>query len=157
MIHSARNEENQHSCEELSSKVIQQPKNIFQEGNKLEKAQSFTSFEEFVSWVSEEREGLLHSHLLYDVHLVSFAPPQITVRLSSKAPKDFPHQLQTLLKKKRNEVWTIAISEEIGHPSLHEKMKKIQEEKRKTILETSFVKTLMEAFPGTQLVEVKDR
>ncbi len=99
---------------------------------------------------------MLHAHLLYDAHLVHFAPPLLTLRLSEKAPQTLPQKLQDLLKKNRNEAWTIAISEEIGHPTLHEKTQKILDERRQAILQTPLVKMVMETFPGTTLIESKD-
>lgn len=98
----------------------------------------------------------MHGHLLYDVHLVAFTPPTLTLRLSKKAPKNLPQQLFDLLKMKTEQVWTIAISEEIGHPTLHEKAQQALEERRKVILEAPLVTALIEAFPGTTLVEFKD-
>jgi DNA polymerase-3 subunit gamma/tau len=106
--------------------------------------------------VGHQREGLLQGHLLYDVHLVSFTPPTLTLRLSTKAPKNLPQQLQDLLKIKKEQAWTIAISEEIGHLTLHEKAQQALEERRVTILQAPLIKTLMEEFPGATLVEFKD-
>ncbi len=117
---------------------------------------SFSTFEHLVDWVDHQREGILHAHLLYDVHLVSFSPPHLTFRLSQKAPQNLPQQLQSLLKKKTGETWMIAISDEIGHPTLHEKVESLQEERRNTILQTPLVKMLVEAFPGTTLVQIED-
>jgi DNA polymerase-3 subunit gamma/tau len=102
------------------------------------------------------KEGLLHAHLLYDVHFVDFKPFHLTIRLSQKAPKDLPLQLQNLLKKKRDEAWTIAISDEIGHSTLHEQEQKAREERREAILADPLVKSLMETFPETTLLEIKD-
>jgi DNA polymerase-3 subunit gamma/tau len=106
-----------------------------------------------VDWVSQQREGILHGHLFFDTHLVAFLPPILTLRLSNKAPKDLSHQLELLLKKKKNEAWTIAISDEIGQPTLYEKEKLIQEERKNAILQEPLVKMVLEAFPGTTLIE----
>lgn len=113
----------------------------------------FASFEEFVEWISQQREGILHGHLFFDTHLIAFAPPSLILRLSNKAPKDLPQQLERLLKKEKNEVWTIAISDEIGHPTLHEKEKKIQQDRQNAILQEPLVKMIGEAFPGTTLID----
>lgn len=117
----------------------------------------FSSFEDLVEWVSHEREGILHGHLFYDTHLVAFAPPLLTVRLSPKAPKNLGQQLEILLKKKKNETWTIAISEEIGHPTLHEKEETIREDRHNAILQEPLVKMIIEAFPGATLVDSHNR
>lgn len=114
---------------------------------------AFSSFEELVDWVSQQREGILHGHLFFDTHLIAFAPFSLTLRLSNKAPKDLPQQLELLLKKKKNEAWTIAISDEIGQPTLHEKEKKIQQDRQNVILQEPLVKMIVEAFPGTTLID----
>jgi hypothetical protein len=119
--------------------------------------QPFSSFEDLVAWVGHQREGILHAHLLYDVHLVAFSPFQLTLRLSQKAPRELPRQLEALLKKQRGEAWTIAISDEIGHLTLHEKSQKASEERQAEILKAPLVKILMDAFPGTELIHVEDR
>lgn len=117
----------------------------------------FSSFEDLVSWVSLQREGILHGHLFYDVHLVSFASPLVTLRLSNKAPKNLAQQLELLLKKKKNEMWTIAISDEIGHPTLHEKEEEAHRTRKNAILQEPLVKMMIEAFPGTTLIDSHDK
>jgi DNA polymerase-3 subunit gamma/tau len=106
--------------------------------------------------VGHEREGNLHAHLLYDAHLVTFAPPLLELRLSQNFPKELLQHFQTLLKKKTREDWTIAISDKIGQPTLHEQAQQVQEEHQNAIKETPVVKLLLEAFPGTTLVQMKD-
>lgn len=117
---------------------------------------SFSSFEELVDWVGHEREGNLHARLFYDVHLVTFSPPLLSLRLSQNFPKELLQHLQALLKKKTGEDWTIAISDKIGQPTLHEREQQVQEEQQNAIKETPVVKLLLEAFPGTTLVQMKD-
>ncbi|MDZ4322853.1 MAG: hypothetical protein U1A05_02050 [Alphaproteobacteria bacterium] len=117
---------------------------------------AFTSVVDLVEWVSQQREGMLQAHLLYDVHLVEFAPPCLKLRLTERAPKNLPKHLEDLLKKLRDEVWMIAISAEMGQPSLHEKEQQALEERRQRILQTPLVKTLIETFPGTTLTHIED-
>jgi len=109
-----------------------------------------------VDWVGCQREGMLEAHLLHDVHLVEFSPPHITFRLSEKAPKTLPKQIQDLLKTKLGDLWTIAISDEIGQPTLHEKAKQVLEDRRQLILEAPLVKAVMEAFPGATFIHKED-
>ena len=99
---------------------------------------------------------MLQSHLLYDVHLVEFAPPCLKLRLTERAPKNLSKQLEDLLKKVKGEDWTIAISGEIGQPTLHEKERQTLEERRQMILQLPLVKTLIETFPGTTLTHIED-
>lgn len=106
--------------------------------------------------MGQQREGILHGHLFFDTHLVVFSPPQLTLRLSKKVPKDLPQQIEGLLKKKKNEVWTIAISDEIGQPTLYEKEKKTQQDRKNAILQEPLVKMITEAFPGTTLMDTQN-
>ncbi len=119
--------------------------------------ESFSSFEELVDWVGQEREGLLQASLIYHAHLVDFSPPTLTLRLLPEAPKDLPRQLEVLLKKKRDEAWTIAISNEIGHPTLHEKEQQMLEDRKQALLRAPLVKLLMDNFPGTTIIHNEDR
>lgn len=47
----------------------------------------------------------------------------------------------------------IAISDEIGQPSLYEKEKRIHEDRQNAILQEPLVKMIIEAFPGTTLID----
>jgi len=67
-----------------------------------------------------------------------------------------PQKLEVLLKKKREEDWTIAISDEIGQLTLHEQAQSVLENRRNAILETPVVKLLTEAIPGTTLVHIEE-
>ena len=126
------------------------------ENDNIEIHTPLSSFKELVAWVGHQREGILQAHLLYDVYLVEFSPLRMTLRLSERAPKDLPRKLTVLLEKKRGESWTIAISDEIGQPTLHEARQKEIEERQSEILEAPLVKLLLEAFPGTTLVQIED-
>ena len=46
------------------------------------------SFRDVVALVAEQREAMLHAHLLHSVHLVRFAPPVIELRPEPEAPRD---------------------------------------------------------------------
>lgn len=110
-----------------------------------------------MDWVGGQREGILHASLIYHVHLVDFSPPTLALRLLPEAPKDLPRQLEVLLKKKRDEAWTIAISNEIGHPTLHEKEQQMLEDRKQALLRAPLVKLLMDNFPGTTIIHNEDR
>ena len=99
---------------------------------------------------------MLQAHLSYDVHLVDFGPSTLTLRLLEKAPKTLPKQLQDLLKTKLDALWTIAISDEIGHPTLHEKAQKALEDRRQLIMNAPLVQEVMGAFPGSTLIHIED-
>ncbi len=121
-----------------------------------EQHKAFADFEELVEWVGHQREGIMHGYLTHDVHLVAFESFQLTLKLLPKAPQNLPQQLQELLKKQRNEEWTIAISDEIGQPTLYEKAQSAREARRQRMLETPLVKQVMDTFPGTTLAKIEE-
>lgn len=133
------------------------PDSPLSKNNNIRNHQTLSSFEELVDWISQEREGILHANLIYHTHLIDFSPLTLTVRLLPEAPKDLPRQLEVLLKNKRGEAWTIAISDEIGHPTLHEKEQKLIEDRKQALLRAPLVKLLMDNFPGTTLIHNEDR
>ena len=105
-----------------------------------------------MEWVSDQRESILHAQLLQTVHLISFAPPVLTLRLAADAPPELPHQLSALLRNKTGAPWTVAISQEMGQTTLHEKAEEASEARRAVLLNAPVVKALMTAFPGSTLI-----
>ena len=67
-------------------------------------------FRDVVALVAEQREAMLHAHLVHSVHLVRFAPPVIELRPEPEAPRDLAARLAALLTEATGTRWTIALS-----------------------------------------------
>jgi DNA polymerase-3 subunit gamma/tau len=110
-----------------------------------------SSFEEMIKLVSESREPLLASHLAYDVHLVSYHPGKVVMRLSDRAPATMPQQLRQTLEKVTGQSWDIQLSKEDGQKTL---VQKDQDRKDKIVEEVKshpLVESIVDVFPGAKV------
>ena len=76
------------------------------------------SFAEVVALFERRREALLRSHLVSNVHLVSFEPGRIEFRPAEGAPRDLANRLGQLLGEWTGMRWVVAVSQAAGAPTL---------------------------------------
>lgn len=114
----------------------------------IAKQQSPTSFEEVLSIVATSREPLLYSYLMQDVHLVSFEPYQINLRLNNRAPKNLPKELEALLLRTTGDVWQVVPCEAEGQATLIDQHKSKQQQLEAASLNHPVVQEIIAAFPG---------
>lgn len=107
-----------------------------------------TAFEEVLSIVATAREPLLYSYLMQDVHLVSFAPYRIELRLNDRAPKTLAQELQALLLRTTGEDWQISLSSAAGQATIADQNSQKQEELKAKSLNHPLVQEILTAFPG---------
>ena len=88
-----------------------------------------SNYEEVLSLVASAREPILYAHLIQDVHLVSFSPLRIELRLNHRAPKNLLRELEDFLWRTTNDKWQVVLSNAEGNPTIIEQ-NKVQEEKR---------------------------
>ncbi len=119
-------------------------------------APRMSSFRDVAAFVESQREALLHSHLLHNVHVVRFAPPVIEWRQVAAAPRDLPSRLAALLQAATNTRWTIAVSAAPGEPTLAEQGMAADAARRNVVADHPLVRAIMEAFPGARLESVVD-
>ncbi len=114
------------------------------------------SFRDVAMLLAEQREALLHAHLLHSVHLVRFAPPVIEIRPQPAAPRDFAPRLAALLHEATGERWTIALSSAAGEPTLAEQGNAADLGRRAAAADHPLVRAILEAFPGARIETVHD-
>ena len=112
------------------------------------------SFAAVVDLAREEREAILYGHLVADVHLVRFAPPQIEIRLGDGASGDLVRRLREFLGRQTGQPWLVTISHEPGEPTLLEQRRRIEAERRRAAAADPLVKAVLAAFPGARLGEI---
>jgi DNA polymerase III subunit gamma/tau len=115
-----------------------------------------TTFREAVALVAEQREALLHAHLLHSVHLVRFAPPVIELRPEPAAPRDLAARFGALLSEATGVRWTIALSTEAGEATLAEQGNAADRARRTEAADHPLVRAILEAFPGAKIDAVHD-
>jgi DNA polymerase III subunit gamma/tau len=121
-----------------------------------EPARRVASFREAVALVAEQREALLHAHLLHSVHLVRFAPPVIELRPEPAAPRDLAARFGALLSEATGVRWTIALSTEAGEATLAEQGNAADRARRTEVADHPLVRAILEAFPGAKIDGVHD-
>jgi DNA polymerase-3 subunit gamma/tau len=114
------------------------------------------SFRDVVALAASERQATLHAHLLHSVHLVRFAPPVIELRPEHDAPRDLAAKLAAMLGTVTGVRWTIALSTEIGDPTVAEQATAAEAARRSAAIEHPLVRAILEAFPGARLEAVRE-
>jgi DNA polymerase-3 subunit gamma/tau len=116
---------------------------------------SIESFAAVVDLAREEREAILYGHLIADVHLVRFAPPQIEIRMGEGASADLVRRLREFLGRQTGQPWLVTVSHEPGEPTLLDQRRRLEAERRLEVAADPLVKAVLAAFPGARLGEVR--
>jgi DNA polymerase III subunit gamma/tau len=114
------------------------------------------SFRDVTALVAEQREAMLHAHLIHSVHVVRFAPPVIELRPQPEAPKDLASRLGALLTEATGTRWTIALSTAEGEPTVAEQGTAADVARRTAAADHPLVRAIMDAFPGARIDTVHD-
>jgi DNA polymerase-3 subunit gamma/tau len=114
------------------------------------------SFRDVTALVAEQREAMLHAHLIHSTHLVRFAPPVIELRPKPEAPRDLASRLGTLLTEVTGTRWTIALSTAEGEPTVAEQGSAADTARRTAAADHPLVRAIMDAWPGARIDTVHD-
>ncbi len=121
-----------------------------------EPTRGITSFLDAVALVAQEREALLHAHLLHSVHLVRFAPPVIELRPEPAAPRDLASRFGAVISSATGARWTIALSAAPGEPTLAAQGNAADSARRLEAADHPLVRAILQAFPGARIDAVHD-
>jgi len=114
------------------------------------------TFAGVVALAKEMREGMLAGELVNDVHLVSFEPGRIELRLDSGAHHDLPGRLIEKLKAWTGQRWVVSLSKLPGEPTLAEQEQAEDLKRRAHVQAHPLVQAVLIAFPGATLGEVRE-
>jgi DNA polymerase-3 subunit gamma/tau len=117
---------------------------------------ALASFPEVAALVAEQRDPILHAHLVHSVHLVRFAPPVIELRPEPAAPRDLAARLAAVLAQATGRRWTIALSAVAGEPTLAEQGTAADTARRAAAGVHPLVRAILDAFPGARIEAVHD-
>jgi DNA polymerase-3 subunit gamma/tau len=119
-------------------------------------APRLAGFRDVAALVKEQREAMLHAHLVHSVHLVRFAPPVIELRPQPEAPRDLAGRLGKLLTEATGTRWTIALSTAAGEPTLAEQGNAADTQRRVSAADHPLVRAILDTFPGARIETVHD-
>ena len=115
------------------------------------------TFADLVALAGKLKEGILQSHMMAQVHLVTFEPGRMEFRPGPGAPDNLAGDLGKFLKSVTGERWMVTVSNEAGQPTLAEQKSKAQAAEKDEVSEHPLVKAVMEAFPGAEISDVRHR
>jgi DNA polymerase-3 subunit gamma/tau len=115
-----------------------------------------TDFRRVVEFVHTQREPWLAAKLKSDVHLVSFAPGRIELRLADQADRSLPQSLSRLLSERAGSRWVVSVSGEPGEPTLQEQDDAEKASRLAQVEAHPMMRAVRETFPGAEIVAVRD-
>jgi DNA polymerase-3 subunit gamma/tau len=118
-------------------------------------APTLASFEDVVKLIDARRDIGLKLDVERFVRPISFRPGAITFEAAPGAPPNLAGRLVARLKEWTGQPWLVAAEGGGGAESAWERQKREERETRAEIEADPFVKSVLEAFPGAKVVEVR--
>ncbi len=112
-------------------------------------------FEDIVEMLAEQREMILHGHILGNVRLVSFQRGRIALRLEEAAPPDLPQRLSRFLAEQTGERWLVSVSDAPGGATIAEQRNAASASRLARAAAHPLVKAVLATFPGARLDGVR--
>ncbi len=114
------------------------------------------SFAEVVALFETKREGILHAHLVNNVHLVKFEPGRIEYNPEPHAPRDLPARMMELLGRWTGRRWVVVINaNEDGAPTITQQAHIAREAQKAEAATHPLVDAVLKAFPGATIETVR--
>lgn len=113
------------------------------------------SFEATVALIGQKREVALQMDVQRFVRPVSFKPGAIVYESLEGAPIDLARKLASRLKEWTGRTWLIAANGQGGGETLIEREKRGRAEERAEVEADPFVTSIMAAFPGARIMDIK--
>ncbi len=108
------------------------------------------SFKEVVLLAGKKRDAKLRTELESYVHLVSFAPGKIELRLHGDAPGDLANRLALRLKEWTKRQWVISVTaEKNGNQTL-------RDARQEEVMAHPMVRKTLELFPGAKVTAIRE-
>lgn len=117
-------------------------------------AVAVNSFEDIVALAATKREMMLQSNLVNDVHLVSFAPGHLSIRLRDGASQGLVGVLSNKLSQWTGQRWMVSLSREQGQPTIGETRRADKDNERATVLAHPVVAEVMRVFPEANILSI---
>ena len=112
------------------------------------------SYLDIVELFSQEREAILHSHLVHDVRLVSYTQGKLELHPVAHVPADFAARVQRHLSDWTGKRWSVSFSDAEGEPTLHEQALAAKRQAIEYAKSHPHVTRIMEYFPDADVVDV---
>ena len=109
------------------------------------------TFEAMAELLLYAKEGLLHGHVLHDVHLISYAPGHIVCGFGPRAPKDLAKLLKAACERITKQPWEVEVVQETVNPTIVQAQAITRENLRQSALAHPLIKEILQAFPDAKV------
>ena len=113
------------------------------------------SFDEVVALIDAKRDITLKLDVERYVRPINFRPGAITYEAAPGAPSNLAGRLVSRLKEWTGQPWLVATEGAGGGETAWEKEKREAAETRRQVEQDPFVRQVMEAFPGAEIVGLR--
>ncbi|NNE40647.1 MAG: DNA polymerase III subunit gamma/tau [Marinicaulis sp.] len=112
--------------------------------------QTFHAFKEVVQFAGRQRDAKMRTELESYVHLVSFAPGHIDLRLHKDAPPDLAGRLTQCLKEWTGRQWIVSVNaQDAGEATM-------RDARMAEVMAHPMVEKAMALFPGAEVTAIRD-
>ena len=118
-------------------------------------APELRSFADIIELAQTHGEAVLRAELMRAVHLVSFRPGHLEVRLTEGAPRDLPNRISRFLGNVTGTRWMVEVAQSGGADTVGEQMDAQARNKREDVKRHPLVQSILQVFPGAELEQVK--
>ncbi len=120
-------------------------------------AAELRTLEDIVALAKDKGARLLATQLESNVHLVSLERGRIEFRPNAQAPKTLANDLAQRLRDWTGERWIVTLASEGGALTLAEQRLAADRAKKDAVSQEPFVRAVLDAFPGAEIVAVRER
>jgi DNA polymerase-3 subunit gamma/tau len=115
------------------------------------------SLEDIVALAKDKGARLLATQLEGNVHLVSLERGRIQFRPNAQAPSSLATDLAQRMREWTGERWIVTLASEGGAPTIAEQRIARERAKKDAVSQEPFVRAVLDAFPGAEIVAVRER
>jgi DNA polymerase-3 subunit gamma/tau len=112
---------------------------------------------DIVALAKDRAARLLATQLETNVHLVSLERGRIQFRPNAQAPSTLATDLAQRLRDWTGERWIVTLASEGGSATIAEQRIAAERAKKDAVSQEPFVRAVLDAFPGAEIVAVRDR
>ena len=116
--------------------------------------QDIQSLEDIIALLEHANEVLLAGRVYQFVHLVKLKEQQLEINAEPEAPQKLSQDLRQALVKITGQNWMVSVSRAQGEPTLAQQAQARFDAQRNDILNTPIMKSVIENFPGAELIDI---
>ncbi len=109
------------------------------------------TFEAMADLLLYAKEGLLHGHILHDVHLIAYTPGHLVCGLGVRAPKNFVKLLKDACERITQQSWEIELRQDNTNPTIIQAKAIERETFRQQALSHPLIKEILQVFPNAKV------